>query len=103
MNLTRRNILKALSIGAAVSVSGASIAKDPKFISWDEMQSAVKLMDAQAVPIPDKESINAVLDVWSPGVNYTVGEKQLITGSDGNRYQVVAENGMYTMSRLSNV
>jgi len=85
MNLTRRNILKALGIGAAVSVSGVSIAKEPS-------------KEQQAIT-----ALNGILKSWSPSVNYTVGAKEYMIGSDGKRYQAVAENGMYTISRLSNV
>ena len=83
MNLTRRNILKALGIGAAVSVSGASIAKDPAITSWDEVQAAGKLMDAQEVPLGELKH-KGPLHVWNESVEYTVGDNVL--ASDGKLY-----------------
>jgi len=72
MNLTRRNILKALGIGAAVSVSGASIA--------DKVKMGPIKVETHPVIMPANDLIP-----WKNNVSYSLGE--MIKASDGNWYQ----------------
>lgn len=89
MNLTRRNILKALGIGAAVSVSGVSIAKEPATTTWDDVQAAGKLMDSQAVPRVRGKGItyDGNSSAWINGVEYKPGD--VVMASVGGKWRVV--------------
>lgn len=101
MNITRRGLLKTLSMGAAVAASGVAIATGPRREDvgadspWSNVQDAIKLMESSS----NEEATKAVLEVWSPSVEYTAGKIEEIKGSDGRFYQAVHENGMYTLRR----
>lgn len=94
--ISRRSLLKAAGIGAAVSVSGVAIAKEKK--GWTA-NGDQKFTDTGKGVLSYSGEISAVFDTWQPSAEYHAGEIQTIKGSDGQMYQAVAENGGYTLRR----
>ena len=95
MKLSRRNLLKALGIESVAAASGVTIAKEAKRIdvgansSWNDVQAAAKLMNAQAVSLQgiSSEDMQWKFKDWNVNAQYKAGD--IVELPDGHTYSVI--------------